>query len=492
MSKCHMLSKRSAFIVVQVSVLLFSGGVVEATDELSLVHQYAPAAARIQEAVRAGHDGYAKLQELCDDIGHRMAGSRQLEDATHWAADRMRLDGQENVRLEPVTVPWWVRGRESCVMTAPREAPLAMVGLGYSVGTPLGGVTAEVEVVRDEAELEALGAKAKGKIVLFNNVMPPYTPGRGTSYGTTVRFRGNGARLASEHGAVACLVRSVTAHSLRSPHTGMMRYGDAKVKIPAAALSVEDAEMIARLRARDIPVTLTLKMEAQSRGEVASGNVIGELRGTTFPDEIVVIGGRIDSWAVGQGAHDDGAGVVMAMETLNVLRKLGLRPKRTIRVVLWTAEEIGLYGAKAYAEAHADELDRHVAALEADIGGFAPTGYGVDCKDEARQAKAAAQMREILRLCKSFGNLRVTEGHSSADVSPMKPAGVVVMGHNTDPSHYFDYHHTHADTLDKIDPEDLTNNIAVMATVAYVLADMPRPLGEPVGLRFAPGRSEAK
>ena len=444
----------------------------------SIADQYREAAERIIEATLADNAGYTKLQELCDGIGHRLSGSPQLDQAIHWAADAMRKDGQDNVRIEKVMVPHWVRGDESLTMIQPRRASIAMLGLGGSVGTPTEGITAQVVVVADEEELEALGDGAHGKIVLFNNPMPEYDSQRGSGYGRTVRFRSNGARLASQQGAVACLVRSVTAHSLRSPHTGAMRYGNAAIKIPAAAVSTEDAAMMARLQARGVPVVVVLKMDAQTLDPVPSGNVIGELRGSTNPEEIVVIGGHIDSWDVGQGAHDDGTGCVMAMEAINVLRRLNMIPRRTIRVVLWTNEENGLAGARQYAKDHADELANHVAAIESDSGGFRPTGYSIQCADELKQATAVQQMRDIASLLVSLGADDVQTGHAGADVGPMKDAGVVLMGHEVEGSKYFNYHHSHADTVDKVDPEDFSRNIAVMATVAYILADMPQRIGE--------------
>ncbi|MCH7918575.1 MAG: M20/M25/M40 family metallo-hydrolase [Planctomycetes bacterium] len=301
----------------------------------------------------------------------------------------MKKAGQENVRLEPVMVPHWVRGKESLTMIAPRPYEIPILGLGGSVGTPPEGITAEVLAVRDEADLERLGESARGKIVLFNNDMRVTHPGEKWNYGTAVRYRSIGARLASEKGAVACVIRSAASDSMRTPHTGAMRYGDAKVKIPAAAMSTEDADMITRLCARGVVVKLTLKMEAKTLPDAESANVIGELRGSTWPDEIVVMGGHIDSWDTGQGAHDDGGGCVASMEAINVLRKLNMRPKRTIRVVLWTNEENGLRGGTKYAEVHADELANHVAAIESDSGMFRPTGFGLECKDDERQAVAA-------------------------------------------------------------------------------------------------------
>ncbi len=443
-----------------------------------IAKQYEPAAARIIQSTMAGNDAYRKMEELCDGVGNRLSGSKRLERAVQWAADRCKLDGQENVALESVMVPHWVRGRESLTMTHPQTYDLPMLGLGRSVGTPPEGITAPVIAVANKEELDKIGADVKGAIVLFNYPMPPYDAEKGAGYGDTVRYRTNGARWAAAHGAVACLVRSVTASSLRSPHTGAMQYGDAKVKIPAAAITVEDAEMMARLNRRGIRPTVTLKMEARTLEDAESHNVVAEIRGREKPEEIVVIGGHIDSWDVGQGAHDDGAGCVMAMEAINVLRKLNLIPRRTIRVVLWTNEENGLAGGKAYAKQHAEELTNHVAAIESDSGAFAPRGYSVDCSDDARRALAADQMKDILGLLASFDSLTAATGGSGADVSPMKDSGVVLMGHRVEGSTYFNYHHTHADTLDKIDPQLLSANVAVLATVAYVLADMPTRIGE--------------
>lgn len=444
----------------------------------SLADQYRVISQRIIESTLEENDGYQKMQELCDGIGHRLSGSSQLTQAINWAADAMRADGQDNVRIEPVMVPHWVRGNESLLMTKPRVAPVVMLGLGRSVGTPEEGITAEVVVVSDEKELEELGDGAKGKIVLFNNPMPKYDPQRGAGYGTTVRFRSRGATLAAAQGAVACLVRSVTAHSLRSPHTGAMNYGDAVVKIPAAAISTEDAAMFARLQSRGVPIEVTLKMQAKTLEDAQSGNVIGEIRGSERPEEIIVIGGHIDSWDVGQGAHDDGTGCVMAMEAINVLRKLNLRPRRTIRVVLWTNEENGLAGAKQYAADHKAELRNHVAAIESDSGGYKPLGYSFECSDDAKLKVAEKQLRDIAKLLKPIGAGRITVGGSGADVGPMRDAGVVLMGHRVEGKIYFNYHHTHADTLDKVDPQEFSQNVAVMATMAYILADMPSRLGE--------------
>lgn len=454
-----------------------AAGPTQDNGQNSLADRYRAAADRIIQATLAGNDAWAKMEGLCDGIGHRLSGSAELDRAIRWAAETMRRDGQENVRLEKVMVPHWVRGSESASMISPRAHVLPMLGLGGSVGTPAEGITAEVVVVANEEEFEARSSEMTGKIVLFNNPMPPYTPEGGTHYGRAVRFRGRGPVMAAEKGAVACLVRSVTAHSLQSPHTGATRYRDGAEKIPAAAITVEDAAMIARLSARGESVKVHLTMEARTLPDAESGNVIGELRGREKPEEVVVIGGHIDSWDVGQGAHDDGGGCVIAMEAINVLRKLGMVPRRTIRVVLFTNEENGLRGGRAYAKDHADELANHVAAIESDGGVFKPTGYSVDCVDEDREAIAASQMAEIVSLLDAVGPISARTGGSGADVGPMKGAGVVLMGHHVDSSLYFDYHHTHADTLDKVNPRELSENVAGLATVAYILADMEQRIG---------------
>jgi Zn-dependent M28 family amino/carboxypeptidase len=219
-------------------------------------------------------------------------------------------------------------------------------------------------------------------------------------------------------------------------------------------------------------------MEARTLDDAPSANVVAELRGREKPDEIVVIGGHIDSWDVGQGAHDDGAGIVMSMEAVNVLRKTHMIPRRTIRVVLFTNEENGLAGGKAYAKEHEAELKNHVAAIEADSGGFKPTGYSTECADKDHEAVAAKQLEEIVSLLSSIGPMTVHTGHSGADISPMEPAGVLLLGHNVEGLRYFDYHHAQADTIDKVDPRELSENVAALATVAYILADMPERLGE--------------
>ncbi|MFQ5599425.1 MAG: M20/M25/M40 family metallo-hydrolase, partial [Candidatus Krumholzibacteriia bacterium] len=314
-------------------------------------------------------------------------------------------------------------------------------------------------------------------IVLYN---VPFT-----TYGETVRYRGDGADRASARGAVAALVRSVGPVSLRTPHTGAMRYRGEVDEIPAAAISIEDAEMIQRLQDRGESVRVRLKMEARTLRDEVSHNVIGEIRGREIPQEVVVMGGHLDSWDVGQGAHDDGGGCVIAMEAARLIHKLGLRPRRTLRVVLWTNEENGLGGGRAYRDSLGDAVSTHVAALESDGGVERPIGFGVRVVHEegdpialARHQRALVRAREIAPLLAGIGADTILGNGGGADIGPLMKAGVPGLAHRTVMEHYFDWHHTHADMMDKVDPTELRKNLAVMAVMAYVLADMPERLDE--------------
>ena len=480
------MSIRSFFVcvffvcIIACAVVPISVAQEKAADSFSTsITKYQEVSQKIINAARAENDSYLKLQELCDDIGHRISGSPQLAQAVEWAQKSMKADGQENVRAERVMVPKWVRGNEWCRMTTPREVDLPMLGLGFSVGTPEEGLSAEVVVVASKAELDELADEdVRGKIVLFNFPMRQYSPEEGSGYGEAVQYRTNGARWASERGGIAALVRSVTAYSLQSPHTGVMRYaglGEHK-KVPAAAITTESAMMLDRLYKRGKRPTVKLYMEAKDEGEVPSANVLAEIVGTEKPDEIVVIGGHLDSWDVGQGAQDDGGGCVAAMEALNILRKLELKPRRTIRVVLWTAEENGAAGARSYAARHVDDV--HVAGIESDSGTFRPQGLTIEMEDGNKQVIAVKQLQAITNLLEPIGASRSLNGFSGVDVGKLKPMGAACMGLKVDGRFYFNTHHTTADTVDKVDPDDLTDCSITLAVTAFILADMPGRLGE--------------
>jgi carboxypeptidase Q len=427
-----------------------------------IAHQYGNVANQIIGAALQDSSAFERMSELVDRFGNRLSGSDNLERAIDWILDRMRRDGLDNVRGEPVMVPHWVRGAESAELLEPRSMALPMLGLGGSTNTPPGGITAPVLVVRSFDELRERADEAHGRIVLFN---APFT-----TYGETVQYRSNGAIEAARVGAVASLIRSVTPYSMRTPHTGGMRYADNVDRIPHAAITVEDADLLQRMQDRGERIVVRLRMNAQTLPDTPSRNVVAELTGTELPSEVIVLGGHIDSWDVGQGAMDDAGGSVAAWEVLRVMQRLGLRPRRTIRVVLWTNEENGLRGGTAYRETHADEVDNHVLAIESDGGVFKPTGFGFTGSEAALEV-----VREIGQLLEPI-DVGISAGGGGADIGPLMRAGVPGMGLTVDGSRYFWYHHTNADTVDKLDPAEMALCVAALAVMSYVVADMPEPL----------------
>lgn len=438
-----------------------------------LAKRYAAEAGRIQQVALIDDSAYRKLAYLTDRIGNRLSGSKSLDAAIAWASDTMQREGHENVHTEKVMVPHWVRGEEWGHVLAPVERDLHLLGLGGTVATPAEGLEAEVVAVPTLEAVKALGESARGKIVLINQAMPAYDLERGAGYGGTVVIRRNGPVEAAKVGAVAVLIRSVTHTSLQTPHTGSTHYDDDVKRIPAAAVTIEDAELLSRWVAAGVKPRVRLRLSGHMLPDAESANVVAELVGRERSEEIVLIGAHLDSWDVGQGAHDDGTGVVTMMQALTTLRELGMRPRRTIRLVLFTNEENGLHGATEYAAAHADEVSHHVVAIESDGGGFAPRGFHVSGNEVAM-----AQAREIAQLLEPFGANRIEAGYAGADMGPLNKQDVPGMGLWVDGSKYFDYHHTHADTLDKVNAEELAANVAAVATMVYVLAEMPERFGQ--------------
>ncbi len=437
----------------------------------SISRQYKETADKLIAAALADHDGYNKLAYLCDRIGNRISGSPALEQAVIWAAVQMKRDGLENVVTPVVKVPHWVRGRENAEITAPVKRRLNMLALGGSVATPTDGITAEVVPVGSFEELQKAGReKVAGKIVLFN---VPYE-----GYGKTVQYRIVGASRAATLGAVAILLRSVGSLTQQTPHTGVLFYLPDAPKVPAAAVTAEDAMMIQRLSDAGDKVTVHLFMEAHMEPDADSANVIGEIRGREKPEEVVVMGGHLDSWDVGQGAQDDGSGCIASLQAVALIKKLGLRPRRTLRVVFWTNEENGSKGGEAYREWVGARASNHVAAIEMDGGAEKPLGFGVGLARGALSDRALAKAREIGQLLKSIGADSMTVGGGGSDIGPMMEAGVPGFGMNTVGTHYFDWHHTVSDTVDKIKLEEFQQNIAALAVLSYVLADMPDRLVE--------------
>lgn len=455
----------------------------------SIQEQYGATAQKLIDAAVADQEGLARLQYLTDKIGNRLSGTASLERAIQWGAAEMKKAGLENVQTPDVKVPHWVRGKESAMMVAPYDKPITMLGLGMSVGTPPAGITAEVVAVRNFDELTALGRdKVAGKIVLYN----PTWEG----YGPTVIYRSAGASRAAQLGAVAVLVRSMTGHSLNTPHTGAMNYAEGVTKIPAAAVTVEDAATIERLVKSGTPVRVRLMMEAHQEPDAPSHNVVGEIRGREKPEEVVVLGGHIDSWDIGQGANDDGSGIMATFQAVALIKKLGLTPRRTIRVVFWVNEENGGAGGRAYREMVGENVKNHIAAIEMDGGAEKPVGFGFGGPGEggpagrrrsdrapARpipQVSQAAFERavEIGKLVASIDCGKMSPGGGGSDISPLLAEGVPGFGVRTVGEHYFDWHHTNADTFDKIVPREFQLNVAQLAVLSYVLADMPERIGD--------------
>jgi carboxypeptidase Q len=433
---------------------------------------YRAEAARIIGAALSTDRAYRRLAYLTDRIGNRLSGSENLERAIEWALSEMKRDGLENVRGEKVMVPHWVRGEESLELTSPVARKLSMLGLGNSVGTPPEGVTAEAIVVRTFDELEARASEVRGKIVVYN---APFT-----NYGATVQYRGAGASRAAKYGAVAALVRSVTPVSLQTPHTGAMNYAADQPKIPAAAITIEAAEMLQRMQERGERPTLMLKMQAKFLPDAESANVVAELKGREKPDEIVLLSGHFDSWDVGQGAHDDGGSCIAVWEAVRLLKELNLRPRRTVRVVLWTNEENGTRGGNAYHDAHLAELAKHVLVVESDEGIYRPRGLGLAAN---APPQARADLEELAKLLSGIRAGQVGANGGGADIGPMMRDGVIGAGLDSDNEHYFDIHHTQADTIDKIDPNDLAFCVATLAVMAYAVAEAPQALNAPAPAR---------
>lgn len=425
------------------------------------INAYRDTAARLIKAATADDFAWQRLAELTDTYGNRLSGSDNLGRAIAWAAETMKKDGLDNVHTEKVMVPKWTRGRESAEIIDPPRHTMSVLGLGGTIGTPPGGLEGDVLVVESFNELRMHAAEAKGRIVLFNQAF--------TNYADTVSYRTGSARAAAQAGAIGVLVRAVGPVGLRTPHTGSVQYQSDLPQIPAAAISGEDANRIARIVARGRKVRIHLSLEGRSEGDAESANVVAEIRGRERPEEVVVLGGHLDSWDVGAGASDDGVGCVITWEALRLMRKLGLQPRRTVRLVLWTNEENGTRGAAAYAERYASTATNHVFALEADSGVFEPARFGFSGSLAARN-----MIRDITSLLTPLNLAETISGGGGADIDPIAQAGrAPTMAYMGDPTRYFTIHHTPADTVERIAPEEVSKGAAAIAVVVYVIAEMP-------------------
>ena len=435
---------------------------------------------QIQRAALESDYAYRQVAHLANNIGPRLSGSAQAGKAVEYVSAQLKNVGCE-VTLEKVMVPHWVRGQETAALVQyPGQAEgasqkIVLCALGPSVATPPEGLTAEVVVASSFDQFKTLNRdKIAGKIVLFNCPFDKQmaAEGRGgEAYGEAVIYRSDGPVTAAQQGAVACLVRSVGGAEYRIPHTGQTKYVEGTPKIPAAAVTAEDADLIASL-VKEGSVKMKLVLTPQTLPDAESDNVIGDIKGSEHPEQVIVVSGHLDSWDLGTGAIDDGAGVAVSMEVANLMTKLHLRPKRTIRVIAWINEENGLAGGKQYAVDYSAELPRHFAAIETDGGAGHPIGIQMKAPPQAKSM--LGPLAEVLQES-GAGILGFTD-HSGADIEPMDKAGVPTFMPIQDSRFYFNYHHTAADTLDKIVPKELAENSAVVAVMAYGLANLEQPL----------------
>ncbi|MDE3245832.1 MAG: M20/M25/M40 family metallo-hydrolase [Acidobacteriota bacterium] len=463
---------KALFAASLIQVIPFAATAQDSAD------RFRPAAARILGTALQSSAAYDQLGELCDQVGNRISGSERLDQAIQWAVKTMKDDGLQNVHTEKILVPYWKRGAEKAWTISPQRHELSILGLGMSVPTPKGGITADVVVVGSFDELDKLGeAGVKGKIVLYD---VPFA-----GYGRTVPYRAYGPSRAAKYGAVAALVRSVGSLSFDTPHTGTLAYEEKLPKIPAAAVTIENATMLRRMARRGERIQLHLELENELIPDRPSANVVGEILGSEKPQEVVLLGGHLDSWDVGQGAQDDGVGCMISLGAVKAIHDAGLKPRRTLRVVFFTNEENGTHGGNGYRDAHNSELANFVAALESDSGNGPVKGFTLDFHGEGRNKPATASPEEMARGEKGLAFLNSIapllepldathmEVHGSGtDVGPIVAEGVPGIGVSHDTTHYWEIHHTKADTFDKVVKLDMQKNIAAIGILAYVLADM--------------------
>jgi carboxypeptidase Q len=435
--------------------------------------------AHLRDAALTDSFALDELRHLTDNIGPRLSGSPQAQHAVEYVATEMRALGAD-VQLEKTMVPHWVRGAETGeILTWPGETPgttqkIVLTALGGSSATPPEGLQAEMVVVNSFDELRQLPAGAvKGKILLFNERFDKELAAQGdggAAYGKAVVYRGAGPALGKSLGAAAVLIRSVGGADYRLPHTGSSFRTQEGRQIPSAAVTAEDADLLANLT-RQGPVRMRLTLTPQSLPPVESYNVIADWKGSEHPEQIVIVSGHLDSWDLGTGAIDDGAGVVVSMQAIHLLRQLGIHPKRTVRFIAWMDEEQGAEGAKTYADEHGNDLQNHIAAMESDLGAGHPTGIFFVGKPELED-----WMRPVVRVLDAIGAGTIKSSRETGtDVDPLNQKGVPGFSPNQDSRFYFNYHHTAADTFDKVTPRELNENSAVMTVLAYALADSATP-----------------
>ncbi len=415
-----------------------------------------------------GKQSYLWLEDLCE-IGPRLSGSKSSLEAIHWVKSVMDTCGFDTTYLQPVMVPHWERGAKEKAILTDRNGnnyDLSILAIGGSIGTPGRGITGEVIEVQSVDDLELLSQEeVKGKIVFYNPSFDQRNISTGSSYGANVIVRSRGAIAAAKKGAIASLIRSVSSSYDDAPHTGTGNYEEGLDSIPAAALGVQSAEKLHDILALDPAATIHLSMHCKWYEDAQSYNVVGEVRGTEFPDEIIVMGGHLDSWDVGDGAHDDGAGCMHSLGALKLIVDQGIRPKRTIRAVMFINEENGTRGGRAYADSAVAMKERHIVAIESDAGGFSPRGFGMTAPDEKR-----AKVESFLPLFPRNTISYISKGGGGVDIGPLHRAdGTPMMGLIVDGQKMFDLHHSPNDVFETVHFRELELGTATMAGMIYLL-----------------------
>ncbi|WP_179225427.1 M20/M25/M40 family metallo-hydrolase [Hymenobacter mucosus] len=459
---------RTSLRRLTVGALVLLGAAGTATAQTGATKIDSLAIRKIYDEALARGQSYENLRELTGTIGGRLSGSPEAEKAVQWGKITLEKMGVDRVYLQEVMVPHWVRGaKEKATVKGNKGKGLTLnvCALGGSVGTN-GKLRAQVVEVRSMQELAALpDEKVKGKFVFFNRPMNPLYVETGRAYGEAGDQRRSGAIEAAKRGAVGALVRSLTLAHDDFPHTGTMAYDNQVTKVPGAALSTNSADELSQLLKADAGLTVELEMACQTLPEVKSYNVVGEIKGSKYPDEIITVGGHLDSWDLAQGAHDDGTGCVQSIEVLRLLKATGLRPERTVRAVLFMNEENGTRGGNKYAELAKAANEKHIAAMESDGGGFTPRGFNVEAPEAT-----VRRLQQWQPLFHSYGSADFSAGHAGTDIGPLKGQAKALIGYECDSQRYFDIHHTAADTFDKVNRRELELGGASMASLVYLIS----------------------
>jgi carboxypeptidase Q len=439
------------------------------SDTYSQVNQDSLMVKKISDDIFMNGTAYSNLRYLCKKVGPRLSGSAGAALAVEQTARMLREAGADTVYLQPCMVPRWVRGAKEvgkATLRDGKQMPLNIVALGNAVGTPAAGITAEVVEVKSFPELEALGMeKIKGKVVFYNFRMDPRHINTFRAYGEAGIYRSQGPSKAASLGAIGVIVRTLSPVMDDNPHTGATRYDEKIPKIPAVAISTNGAEELSKAIAANKVKQVYIKTNCQMLDDVLSYNVVGELKGSEFPDEIITVGGHLDSWDLAEGAHDDGTGCMQSVEVIRALKAVGGRPKRTIRAVMFMNEENGLRGGTKYAEIAKDENKKFIMAMESDAGGFTPRGFGFTAN--------AMQKEKILSwkpLFHPYGALEFNEGGGGADIGPLRGLGTALIGLNPDSQRYMDLHHAKTDVFEAVSERELNLGTVVMAAMVYLVS----------------------